>query len=282
MPRYALRIEYDGRRFSGWQRQSARPSVQSAVEDALGRLERGPHAIAAAGRTDAGVHARGQVAHCDLARDWEPFRLSEALNHHLRPAPIAIRSCARAPGDWHARFSATERRYLFRVLMRRAPATLEAGQVWRVPHPLDLAAMRAGAVPLLGRHDFTTFRAARCQANSPVRTLDALEIEAVDGGAGPEIWFAFARGPSCTTRCAASWARWSVSARAPGRRTMCAPRWPRAIAPLAGRSVRPAGLYLAGVRYPEIPSPESPRAAIAGNAPAVARFATTKPQWRST
>jgi tRNA pseudouridine38-40 synthase len=253
MPRYALRIEYDGRRFSGWQRQSARPSVQGAVEDALGRLEPGPHSIAAAGRTDAGVHARGQVAHCDLARDWEPFRLSEALNYHLKPAPVAILSCARAPADWHARFSAIERRYLFRVLMRRAPATLEAGQVWQVPHPLDLAAMRGGAAPLLGRHDFTTFRAARCQATSPVRTLDALEIEAVDGAAGPEIWFRLRARSFLHNQVrsivgtlervgAGAWAPDDVRAALAARdRAACGPVCP------------PGGLCLTGVGYPEDP-----------------------------
>ena len=129
MPRYALLVEYDGRPFAGWQRQAAQPSVQQAIEEALARLEPGPFTIAGAGRTDAGVHARGQVAQCDMAKDWDPFRLSEALNFHLKPAPVAIRACARVADDWHARFSAVERRYLFRILMRRAPATLEEGQV---------------------------------------------------------------------------------------------------------------------------------------------------------
>ena len=189
MPRYALLIEYDGRPFAGWQRQASQRSVQGAIEDALARLEPRAHAIAAAGRTDTGVHARGQVAHCDMERDWDAFRLSEALNYHLKPHPVAILACARAPDDWHARFSATERRYLYRVLMRRAPVTLEAGQVWRVNHRLDLDAMRDGAAHLVGRHDFTTFRATHCQANSPVRTLDDCRVEAVEGSAGPEIHF---------------------------------------------------------------------------------------------
>ncbi len=184
MPRYALRIEYDGGPFAGWQRQSRVPSVQGAVEAALGRLEPGPHTIAAAGRTDAGVHATGQVAHADLARGWEPFRLSEALNHHLKPHPVAVTACAAVPPDFHARFSATGRAYAYRVLARRAPLTLEAGRAWRVGRALDAHAMRAAAAHLVGRHDFTTFRSSECQAASPVKTLDALEIEeaGVPGG----------------------------------------------------------------------------------------------------
>lgn len=189
MPRYALLVEYDGRPFAGWQRQADQPSVQGAIEAALARLEPRDHTIAAAGRTDAGVHARGQVAQCDMAKDWDPFRLSEALNHHLKPLPVAIRRAARVDDDWHARFSAVERRYLFRLLMRRAPATLESGQVWRVNHPLDADAMRAGAAHLIGLHDFTTFRSVMCQSKSPVKTLDEITIERVDGLGGPEIHF---------------------------------------------------------------------------------------------
>lgn len=189
MPRYALLVEYDGRPFAGWQRQADQPSVQGAIEAALARLEPRDHTIAAAGRTDAGVHARGQVAQCDMAKDWDPFRLSEALNHHLKPLPVAIRQAARVEDDWHARFSAVERRYLFRLLMRRAPATLESGQVWRVNHPLDADAMRAGAAHLIGLHDFTTFRSVMCQSKSPVKTLDEITIEQVDGLGGPEIHF---------------------------------------------------------------------------------------------
>tara|TARA_R100000750_G_scaffold59093_1_gene47263 strand:- start:868 stop:1617 length:750 start_codon:yes stop_codon:yes gene_type:complete len=182
-------VEYDGRPFAGWQRQADQPSVQGAIEAALARLEPRDHTIAAAGRTDAGVHARGQVAQCDMAKEWDPFRLSEALNHHLKPLPVAIRQAARVDDDWHARFSAVERRYLFRLLMRRAPATLESGQVWRVNHPLDADAMRAGAAHLIGLHDFTTFRSVMCQSKSPVKTLDEITIERVDGLGGPEIHF---------------------------------------------------------------------------------------------
>ncbi|MCL3882079.1 tRNA pseudouridine(38-40) synthase TruA [Marivita sp. GX14005] len=189
MARYALKVEYDGAPFAGWQRQADQPSVQGAIEAALARLEPGPHTIAAAGRTDAGVHARGQVCHCDLSKDWTPFRLSEALNHHLRPAPVAIVAAARVAEDWHARFSARERRYLFRLAVRRAPMTLEAGQVWQVRHELAVGPMREAAEHLVGRHDFTTFRSSMCQAASPIKTLDALEIEKLETDWGMEIRF---------------------------------------------------------------------------------------------
>ncbi len=189
MPRYALLVEYDGRPFSGWQRQVDQPSVQGAIEDALARLEPREHSVVAAGRTDTGVHGRGQVAHCDMDKDWDPFRLGEALNFHLKPAPVAIRSCRAVSDDWHARFSAVERRYLFRLLTRRAPETLEAGQVWRVSQTLDVDAMREGAAHLIGLHDFTTFRSVNCQAQSPVKTMTEIRIEEVDGLGGTEVHF---------------------------------------------------------------------------------------------
>jgi len=163
--------------------------VQGAIEQALSRIQPGEHTIAAAGRTDAGVHALGQVAHCDLIKDWDPFRLSEALNYHLKPQPVAIVKAARVDDDWHARFSALERQYLFRILMRRAPATHDKGQVWQINHLLDVDAMQAGADMLIGRHDFTTFRSTICQAASPVKTLDALHVELVQGFSGPEVHF---------------------------------------------------------------------------------------------
>ncbi|MGI9368606.1 MAG: tRNA pseudouridine(38-40) synthase TruA [Ruegeria sp.] len=189
MPRYALKVEYQGEPFAGWQRQKDLPTVQGAIEDALSNIEQGSHTIAAAGRTDAGVHALGQVAHCDLTKDWEPFRLSEALNYHLKPLPVAILQATQVDDDWHARFSALERQYLFRILIRRAPATHDRGQVWQVNRPLDIGAMQAGANMLIGRHDFTTFRSSICQAASPVKTLDELRIEQVDGFSGPEVHF---------------------------------------------------------------------------------------------
>ena len=191
MPRYALLVEYHGGPFAGWQRQAEHPSVQAAVEDALRRLEPDAPGIAAAGRTDAGVHALGQVAHCDLARIWDPFRLTEALNHHLKPRPVAIRAAALVADDWHARFSAVERRYTYRIVNRRAPLTHEAGLAWRIAHPLDAVAMAEGAKHLIGKHDFTTFRAAMCQADSPVKTLDAAEVVAEDRPQGREIRLSF-------------------------------------------------------------------------------------------
>ncbi len=180
MPRFALKVEYNGLPFAGWQRQADQPTVQGTIEAALAKLEPGEHTIAAAGRTDAGVHATGQVAHCDLVKNWEPFRLMEALNYHLKPDPVAIVDCAEVSDDWHARFSALERRYLFKLICRRAPLTFEKGTVWRVNHALDLDAMQEGANHLLGRHDFTTFRSSICQADSPVRTLDTLDIERME------------------------------------------------------------------------------------------------------
>lgn len=187
MPRYAIKIEYHGAPFVGWQRQAEHPSVQGAIEAALKKLEPRDHTISAAGRTDAGVHATGQVAHCDMEKNWDPFRLSEALNYHLKPQPVAITACAQVDDDWHARFSAVERRYLFRIVTRRAPVTHDDGLVWRVNTALDADAMQQGADYLLGRHDFTTFRSTICQAQSPIKTLDELRIDPVDGPSGPEI-----------------------------------------------------------------------------------------------
>jgi len=189
MPRYALKIEYNGAPFNGWQRQSELPSVQGAVEAALGKLEPGPHSIAAAGRTDTGVHGLGQVAHCDLQKNWTPFRLSEALNYHLKPAPVAVVACAKVGEDWHARFSAEARHYLFRLMVRRAPLTHDAGLAWQVPQSLALEHMQEAARHLLGKHDFTTFRASECQAKSPVKTLDRLDIEELPYPGGTEFRF---------------------------------------------------------------------------------------------
>lgn len=253
MPRYALKIEYQGAPFAGWQRQKDQPSVQGAIEAALARLEPGPHTIAAAGRTDAGVHALGQVAHCDLSKDWDPFRLSEALNYHLKPDPVAILAAAQVDGDWHARFSATERQYLFRVLIRRAPATHDRGQVWQIPHQLDAAAMQAGADRLIGRHDFTTFRSSICQAASPVKTLDELRVEQTEGLSGPEIRFHVRARSFLHNQVrsfvgtlervgAGAWSADDVTAALKARdRAACGPVCP------------PQGLYLARVGYPQDP-----------------------------
>ena len=189
MPRYALKIEYDGAPFVGWQRQQKQISVQGSIEKALVNLENKEHAIAGAGRTDAGVHAKCQVAHCDLDKEWEPFRLSEALNFHLRPLPIAVIDCALVDKDWHARFSALERKYLFRLLVRRAPSTHEAGLVWQIGHSLDLSKMIEASKYLLGKHDFTTFRSSVCQAKSPIKTLDVITIDRIEGWSGDEFRF---------------------------------------------------------------------------------------------
>jgi tRNA pseudouridine38-40 synthase len=189
MPRYALKIEYDGSPFVGWQRQRSQVSVQGSIETALSKLENKEHKIAGAGRTDAGVHARSQVAHCDLDKEWQPFRLSEALNFHLRPLPIAVIDCALVNSDWHARFSALERKYLFRLLVRRAPSTHEAGLVWQIGHSLDLSKMLEASKYLLGKHDFTTFRSSMCQAKSPIKTLDELKIDRITGWSGDEFRF---------------------------------------------------------------------------------------------
>ena len=177
MPRFKLTVEYHGGPFVGRQRQAEEGSVQGVIEAALRRLQADAAGIVGAGRTDAGVHATGQVAHCDLDRDWQPFRLSEALNHHLRPHPVAVSAAERVDDDFHARFSAVRRHYLYRIICRRAPLTIDHGLAWRVGFDLDAEAMRTGAAALVGRHDFTTFRSAHCQAASPVKTLDRIDIE---------------------------------------------------------------------------------------------------------
>jgi tRNA pseudouridine38-40 synthase len=189
MYRYALKIEYHGGPFHGWQRQNDVPSVQGVIEAALAKIEPRDHNIAAAGRTDKGVHGMAQVAHCDLEREWTPFRLSEALNYHMKPHPVAIVDCVQVDETFHARFSAQERRYLFRILVRRAPVTHQAGLVWNVKKTLDLDAMREGADHLLGRHDFTTFRSTICQSITPIKTVDRLDMQWVDTTSGPELHF---------------------------------------------------------------------------------------------
>lgn len=182
MPRYALKVEYNGSEFAGWQRQDGPATVQGAIEAALSKLEPDVPSIAAAGRTDAGVHALGQVAHCEMAKTWEPFRLSEALNYHLKPQPIAIIDAAAVSDEWHARFSAIERSYIYRIICRRAPLVFEKSLAWKVTHDLDVAAMQEGAKYLVGHHDFTTFRATMCQAKSPIKTVDEVTIEATEDG----------------------------------------------------------------------------------------------------
>ncbi len=176
MPRFKLTIEYDGRPFVGWQRQANGQSVQQALEQAVAAIQNEPARVNGAGRTDAGVHATAQVAHVDLIRDWRGDKLRDALNAHLRPDPVAVIAAEPVAADFDARFSAVKRHYVYRLLNRRAPATLARGLVWHVARALDAGAMREAAQRLVGRHDFSTFRAAECQANSPVRTLERLDV----------------------------------------------------------------------------------------------------------
>lgn len=176
MTRFALTLEFDGGPFMGLQRQAHGPSVQQAVEEAVLAVTGETVTMAAAGRTDTGVHALAMRAHVDIAKPLTPFRLMEALNARLRPAPIAVLACEAVPEDWHARFSCIGRSYLYRIVNRRAPLTIEAGRAWLVPQPLDADAMHRAARALVGHHDFTTFRSAHCQARSPVKTLDRLAV----------------------------------------------------------------------------------------------------------
>ena len=177
MPRYKLTVEYDGRPFSGWQIQADQLTVQGLLTAAVEALSGDKTLVQGAGRTDAGVHARAQVAHADLTKEWDTDTIRDALNAHLRPHPIAILAAERAADDFNARTSAIRRHYLYRIINRRADLTLEAGRAWRVPRPLDAAAMHKAAQRLIGKHDFTTFRSTECQAKSPVKTLDILKVE---------------------------------------------------------------------------------------------------------
>jgi len=177
MPRYKLIIEYDGAPFSGWQIQADQRTVQGTLAAAIEAFTGEKVNLQGAGRTDAGVHARGQVAHMDLAKDWDTDIVRDALNAHLRPHPVAILSAEKVPADFNARTSAIKRHYRYRILNRRADLTLDSGHAWRVPRPLDVQAMQAAAQKLVGKHDFTTFRSTECQAKSPVKTLDRLDVE---------------------------------------------------------------------------------------------------------
>ena len=172
-------LEYDGGPFVGWQRQALGESIQQALEQAIGQMTGESVAVLGAGRTDAGVHALGMAAHVDIAKTLTPHRLREGVNALVRPAPISVLEVEQVADDWHARFSCTGRRYLYRILNRRAPPAVERGKVWHVALPLDVEAMAKGAAQLIGTHDFTTFRSAHCQSDSPIKTLDELRIEKV-------------------------------------------------------------------------------------------------------
>jgi tRNA pseudouridine38-40 synthase len=249
MPRHAFLIEYDGLPFAGWQRQEGQASVQGALEAALARLDPAAPGVTGAGRTDTGVHATAQVAHADLSREWAPFRLAEALNAHLRPLPVAVLAVAAVPDSFHARFSAVERRYRYRILNRRAPPALDAGRVWHVKGALDAGAMAWAAAMLVGRHDFTTFRSSMCQAQSPVKTLD----EATVRREGDEVVLEFR---------ARSFLHNQVRSMVGSLERVGAGGWPvgRVGEALAARSraacgpvAPPQGLCLMGVGYPEDP-----------------------------
>ena len=183
MARYRLTIEYDGAGLVGWQRQDNGPSVQGALEEALFKMSGEVSTVTGAGRTDAGVHAMAQVAHFDLTKEFAPDKIRDALNHYLRPASIAVIDAQTAPADFHARFSAVGRHYFYRILCRRAPPALERGHVWHLVRDLDAEAMHRAAQSLVGQHDFTTFRSSECQAKSPLKTLDRLDVR----HAGDEI-----------------------------------------------------------------------------------------------
>ena len=247
MPRYRITIEYDGTPFVGWQIQANGRSVQGAIVEAIGKFSGEQVQVQGAGRTDAGVHARGQVAHFDLAKDWQADKIRDAANFHLRPEPVGILDCAAVAPDFDARFSATARHYEYRIMARRAPAVLDRDRVWRVPVHLDTAAMRAAAGHLVGRHDFSTFRAAGCQAKSPLRTLDRFDVDCdgseiiVSASARAFLHNQVRSMVGCLK--AVGEGRWSVAdfvaARDARERSRCA-----AVAPAAG-------LYLMRVDYPD-------------------------------
>jgi tRNA pseudouridine38-40 synthase len=245
VPRYKLTIEYDGGPFVGWQRQANGPSVQQAIETAVHAFTGETVVVKGAGRTDAGVHALGQVAHIDLGRDRPTDKVRDAINAHLRPSPVVILAAERVADDFDARFSAVKRCYLYRILDRRAPPALDAGRVWHVPSRLDTEAMHAAAQALVGLHDFTTFRAAECQARSPVKTLDRLDVSRE----GPEI---------AVRASARSFLHNQVRSMVGALKKVGEGRWPvgEVAAALAARDrarsgpvAPPGGLYLVAVDY---------------------------------
>jgi tRNA pseudouridine38-40 synthase len=248
MPRYALRLEYDGAPFCGWQRQDGLLSIQAVLEEAAAHLNGGEvPLVTAAGRTDAGVHAEAQVAHLDLACDLLPERVREALNFHTRPHPVAVTGAAIVDGEWSARFSAIGRAYRYRILNRPARPALDLGRVWHVKKRLDAAAMHEAAQGLLGRHDFSAYRAASCQAKSPLRTLDRLDVARL----GEEIEI-IAEARSFLHHQVRNMVGTLVEV-GYGRRPAS---WPRAVLlgadrTKAGQTAPPEGLVLTGVKYAE-------------------------------
>ncbi|MDI1281448.1 tRNA pseudouridine(38-40) synthase TruA [Brevundimonas sp.] len=249
MPRYRLTIEYDGRAYHGFQAQDGLPTVQGAIETAVTAFCGQTVRLVAAGRTDTGVHATGQVIHIDLDKAWPARTVMNALNAHLMSEAVAMLDCVVVDDDWHARFSATGRRYLFRLLNRPAPPALDAGRVWHVKKPLDADRMQAAALTLVGRHDFTTFRDINCQARSPLRTLDLARVTRVEDEIHLEFAarsFLHSQVRSMTgTLVQVGLGRWSVedvaAALAARDRAACGP-----VAP-------PDGLYLTGVAYDPLP-----------------------------
>jgi tRNA pseudouridine38-40 synthase len=246
MPRYKLTIEYDGAPFVGWQRQANGRSVQGAVEAAVARLTGESVILRGAGRTDAGVHALGQVAHLDLARAWTGDKLRDALNAHLRPDPVAILRAELVADGFDARFSALMRHYRYRIVARRAPLALDRGHAWLVTRRLDAVAMQRAAQRLVGTHDFTTFRSMECQAKSPVRTLERLDVfrrgDAIDVLASARSFLHNQVRSLVGTLKLAGEGKWSADdvqrALEARDRKACGP-----VAP-------PDGLYLVGVDYP--------------------------------
>ena len=187
MPRFAMKVAYDGAPYSGFQIQNNVPSVQGELEKAVAKLDPFHPRIIGSGRTDAGVHAMGQVVHVDLERDWDPFRLAEAMNFQIKPNPIAVLAVAKVDEEFSARFSAVKRRYLYRILVRRAPQTFDRGTAWWIRHPVDAKRMHEAAQSLVGMHDFTTFRSSLCQSASPIKSVDRVDVEQVQTPHGPEI-----------------------------------------------------------------------------------------------
>lgn len=245
MPRYRLTLEYDGGPYRGFQAQGDLPTIQASVERAVKAFSGETLRLQAAGRTDTGVHATGQVVHIDLEKAWKPGVVRDALNAHLVPEPIAVLEAAEAPEGWHARFSATTRRYLYRILNRRSPPALGQGRMWHVKKPLDAGLMHQAAQALVGHHDFTTFRDLQCQAKSPMKTLDVAAVRRE----GEEVLLEFA---------SRSFLHRQVRSMTGSLVEVGTGRWPpdRIAAALAAADrkacgpVAPAhGLYLTGVEY---------------------------------